>query len=140
MARFVALLKEERDALNSGNIDLLDALLAQKNKVAAELQVLAEQRNKELVARSLGTDRNGLEAWLAAHPSNQPARQAWSQVLLLAKEARDLNRENGELIQLRMRHNALALEALLGASRQPNLYGPDGQSAPQSNRRINDAA
>jgi flagellar biosynthesis/type III secretory pathway chaperone len=47
---------------------------------------------------------------------------------------------NGELIKVRMQHNANALEALLGAARPLKLYGPDGQTTPHGPGRINDAA
>ena len=40
----------------------------------------------------------------------------------------ELNRLNGELIHLRMSHNAQMLEVLLAANRQ-DLYGADGQTS-----------
>lgn len=140
VARFVDLLKLERDALSGGNIDNLDNLVQGKNDIAAELQVLAGQRDASLASRGFGAGRVGFEAWLAAHPASKAAQQAWSQVLLLAKEARELNQMNGELIRIRVQHNSQALEALLAVSRQPSLYGPNGQAAPRDSRRINDAA
>jgi flagella synthesis protein FlgN len=79
-------------------------------------------------------------AWCAAHPGGDAARDLCSSLLSLASRARELNRVNGELIQLRMQHNALALEALMGASGTLALYGPDGQSTPPSGRRISDRA
>jgi flagellar biosynthesis/type III secretory pathway chaperone len=39
-----------------------------------------------------------------------------------------------------MQNNAQALEVLLGSNAASNLYGPDGQSAPPSGRRISDSA
>ncbi|MBI4741945.1 MAG: flagellar protein FlgN [Betaproteobacteria bacterium] len=139
-ARFIGVLKLEREALNSGDLDSLDALLQRKNDLAAELGRLAEQREAFLASHGLGSDRAGMESWLVAHPARKVAQKAWSRLLLLAGEAREINRLNGELIQIRVQHNAQALEALLGASRPPSLYGPDGQSAPHSRRRIDDAA
>jgi flagella synthesis protein FlgN len=141
VARFVELLLLERDMLSGGDIDNLDSLIQRKNAVAAELQALAEQRNTLLADRGFAADRIGVEAWLAVSPLSKTAHQhAWSRVLLLAKEARQLNQLNGELIRVRMHHNSQALETLLAASRQPNLYGSDGHSAPQKSRRINEAA
>jgi flagella synthesis protein FlgN len=139
VARFVELLKEEQEILSGGAIGRLDGLVQSKNQVATELGLLAEQRNAFLTARGLAVDNKGVEAWLAAHPSSKASRDIWSRILALAVQARDLNRMNGELIQVRMQHNAQALEILLGASRQQSLYGPDGQSAPQNTRRINDS-
>lgn len=138
--KFVELLKLERDALLNGDLDQLNALVSQKSDAAAELQGYSETKNALLSSRGLGTDRSGVEAWLEAHASNQQAKKTWSHLLSLAEEARELNRVNGELINLRIQYNSQALETLLGGSGQPKLYGPDGQSAQQSNRRINDAA
>lgn len=140
IARFVELLKLEQATLGQGDIEGLSVLIQQKSEVAAELGSLAEQRNASLAAHGLGTDLTGIEAWFESHPSDTRIRSAWARILPLAREARELNRVNGELIQIRMQHNAQALEALLGASRQLNLYGPDGQTTPHSSRRINDAA
>ena len=140
VARFVELLKQEQEALNSGDIERLDALLQRKDEVTTEQGELAAHRNSWLAAGGFGVGRAGVEAWLALHPAAPLAQQAWSQVLSLAEKARELNRINGEIIQMRMLHNAQALEVLLGTSRQPNLYGPNGQSATQNSRRINDAA
>ncbi len=61
-------------------------------------------------------------------------------MLSLASQARELNRVNGELIQIRMQYNAQALEALLGGNGSLALYGPDGQNAAPSARRISDRA
>lgn len=139
VVRFVELLKLEQSTLGKGDIDGLSLLIQKKTEVAAELGVLAEQRNASLTAQGLGADRSGIEAWLEKHPADTRLRTAWSRILPLAGEARELNRVNGELIQIRMQHNAQALEALLGASRQLSLYGPDGQTTAHSGRRINDA-
>ena len=93
-----------------------------------------------LAAAGLPADRPGMTAWLETRPAAEKIRAAWQQVLTLAVEARELNRVNGELIKVRMQHNANALEALLGAARPLKLYGPDGQTTPHGPGRINDAA
>jgi flagella synthesis protein FlgN len=139
VARFVELLKLERDALTSGEMGQLDALIQKKNDISAELQALTDRRNSLLAGMGFGSDRIGIEAWLAAQPANNAAQKMWLQILSLAKEARELNQLNGELIKMRMQHNSQALAILSSTSRQPNLYGPDGQSAPQNSRRIYDA-
>ena len=53
------------------------------------------------------------------------ARDAWNSLMSLAGQAHEVNRANGELIQIRMQHNAQALEALLGSNASLALYGPD---------------
>ena len=43
-------------------------------------------------------------------------------------------------IQMRLQHNAQALEALLGTHNALGLYGPDGQNTLPSGPRISDSA
>ena len=61
-------------------------------------------------------------------------------IMAQAAEARELNRINGELIELHLQHNARALNALRGGSDSLNLYGPDGRSRTVGSARINDSA
>lgn len=140
ITKFVALLKLEQLALGKGAVDDLVDLTQQKNTVANELTLLANQRNSALAAQGLRADRAGIEACIQREPSNTGLSRTWSQIILLASEAKELNRLNGELIQIRMQHNSQALEAMQGASRTLHLYGPDGQTTPSISRRINDAA
>jgi flagella synthesis protein FlgN len=144
VTRFVALLKLEQAALSQGGVDDLVEFANQKSAVANELTLLANQRNTLLAAQGLAADRAGIETAIAGSIKRQPSDTAlsrlWSQIILLASEAKELNRLNGELIQIRMQHNSQALEAMQGASRTLHLYGPDGQTTPLISRRINDAA
>lgn len=139
VSRFVELLKLEQKALTSGETDKLVQFADSKAHISEELGILATRRNSQLAALELAADRAGIETWIERHPSNVHLPKAWVRVLSLAAEAHELNRVNGELIQIRMLHNTQALAALRSASRPLNLYGPDGQTAPSSGRRIDDA-
>jgi flagella synthesis protein FlgN len=68
-----------------------------------------------------------MAAWLTA-AADPAAQAAWSALLQLAGQARDLNALNGKLIAERLRHNQQALAILLAAGDQAALYGPDGQT------------
>lgn len=140
VSRFVELLKLEQNALASGDIDKIVGFTQDKSTLANELTSLAIQRNSTLAGLGLDADKAGIETWFKRHPPDVRAENAWSRILSLAGEARELNRVNGELIQIRMQHNAQALAAMQGASRSLHLYGPDGQTAPRLSGRINDAA
>lgn len=137
---FVTLLEREQQMLVKGEVDDLIDLVAQKNAIAAELAGLAARRKQLLAADGLANDRAGVVAWLEAQPPEERAGTVWSSLLTVAREARELNRANGELIQVRMQNNAQALEILLSSNTAAGLYGPDGQSTPASGRRISDSA
>ncbi|EXI92228.1 MAG: FlgN protein [Candidatus Accumulibacter sp. BA-94] len=138
--RFVSLLEREQRLLIEGDGDDLPALLLKKNELTARLAGIAEQRRLALAAEGLGADRDGVAGWFAAHPGEDGARTAWAELLPLATQARELNRLNGEVIQLRLQSNTQAIEALLGSSGALGLYGPDGQSMPGNGGRISDSA
>lgn len=138
-AAFVSLLQEEQEILKAGNPDALPAIAERKAEAVRKLAPLAAARNGELARSGFSADRNGIENWLTRTGSSQTARQAWERLQALAAEAKELNRLNGELIQMRMQNNSQALEVLLAAGRQ-DLYGADGQASPSTARRIIDSA
>jgi flagella synthesis protein FlgN len=137
--RFVDLLKLEQTSLSNGSTDDLLDFAEQKSKLATQLNNLAAQRSALLVAQGFSADRAGVDAWCANHSSGKEAGASWSVLLSLAAEARELNRLNGELIQMRMQYNANALEALRGGKNALDLYGPDGQATSPGHSRIFDA-
>ncbi len=137
VGQFIALLKLEQASLSSGNTDELPAYAEEKLQLASRLNALATQRNGTLARHGFGADRAGVEAWCAEHPADETAAKAWSTILSQAREARELNTMNGELIHIRMQYNAKALEALQGGNNSLDLYGPDGQSKVAGPRRIN---
>lgn len=138
LAQFVELLHREQVSLTQGVADDLPQLADQKNDLVIQLNQLSAQRAVILEALGLSADRAGIDAW-CAQAQDPEATDAWQKVLQLATEARELNRVNGELIQIRMQFTTKALEALGGAKNSLELYGPDGQSTKPGSRRINDA-
>lgn len=138
LEQFVELLRSEQTALAQGAADDLPRLANQKNGLVVQLNLISAQRTTFLQAHGFTADRAGIDDW-CAQAQDAEITATWQQVLQLAAEARELNRVNGELIQIRMQFNAKALEALGGAKNSLELYGPDGQSTKPGSRRINDA-
>ena len=137
--QFVELLEQEQEVLTNGRTDELPAIAGTKEKLAAELNDLSRQRNAFLGSLAFPSDRPGMEAWAAANSSHNEAIAAWRQTLSLAARAKVLNLRNGQLIQLRMKYNAQALEILTRKESNLDLYGPDGRSSTPGERRIDDA-
>lgn len=137
--QFVDLLQLEQVALSTGKIEDLPAFVDKKAELVARLNALATQRNQSLAEQGFAADRAGVESWCAKYPQEKGVVKAWRRILSLANEARELNRLNGELIQIRMQYNAKALEALQGGKNSFDLYGPDGQSTAPIKRRISDS-
>lgn len=140
VSAFVLLLQEEQGALKEGHADELAGIIERKSATAQKLAPLSIARNATLAHAGLAPDRDGIEAWLNRQPADKAVRQNWEKLQALAAEARELNRLNGELIRLRMQHNAQALEALLSHASRQDLYSADGQAAAAAPRRIIDSA
>ncbi len=134
--QFVELLKTEQAALTQGNTDELARIAAEKEPLSAELQRLGRLRIDNLTALKLTPDRRGMATWAAGNPG---ASSVWETTLTKAAQARDLNRLNGELIQMRLQYNSRILEILQRNTLALDLYGPDGKTSGQDGRRIDDA-
>lgn len=122
------LLKKEQSQLVAADIAALTALTEEKTRLLARMSELAEERHAALAAAGFAATEQGMQSWL---DTLQPptARQSWSELLEVAKAAKELNRTNGMLIGKHMARNQGALNVLKGGQPGQALYGPDGQSA-----------
>lgn len=137
---FVELLQDEQHALTIGNTDKLARFAEQKGVLVTRFNSLATDRNTLLTQHGFSSDRLGVESCCAQLPAELGADKLWAKILTHVTKARDLNRLNGELIQMRMQYTNKALDILLQKDRSLDLYGPDGQTTAPGGRRINDAA
>ncbi len=124
---FAALLEREQEMLAENRTDQLLELSEQKSGDALKLNELAQARRALLKKHvpQLGVDV--IRAWLTAH--NPDGLAVWLKILALAERASQINRTNGELIQMKLRHNQQTLTVLSNAANKANLYGPDGQTS-----------
>lgn len=136
LLNFVALLEREQGMLVENRTDRLLELSEQKSTDALSLNELAETRRSLLQKKIPEFSVDTIHAWLAAH--NPQGLAVWHKVLALAERAQQLNRTNGELIQMKLRHNQQSLAVLSNAVNKANLYGPDGQPSfsPGSGRSL----
>lgn len=137
--RFVGLLEREKDLLSGGRTEALAAAVEEKEQLAEKLNALTQQRGHYLVKNGFTADRAGMASWTAVHPQQKEAVTAWERTLSLTARAKELNRVNGQLIQLHMQYTDQALEILQRKESRLDLYGPDGQPAASGGRRIDDA-
>ncbi len=135
---FAKLLDSEKALLTAGNVEGLAPLIEEKEALALRLEALARQRDHYLADNGLSSDRNGMTAWLSAHPGQMETEAAWKRTLTAAARARETNRLNGQLIQIHQQFTGQALDILTRRDSPLNLYGPDGRTAPPGDRQIND--
>lgn len=136
LVSFVALLEREQGMLVENRTDQLLELSEQKTTDALGLNELAEARRSLLQKDIPVLSVEAIQAWLEAHSAQGLA--IWEKIHGLAEVAQQLNRTNGELIQMKLRHNQQALAVLSNAVNKANLYGPDGQPSfsPGSGRSL----
>lgn len=140
--QFVELLRHEQAVLTNGDTGALPEVVQDKDRLAEELSRLGALRNTSLAAQGFSPDRAGMEKWCDKRPDKAYAAKAgelWASLLASASEARELNRQNGELIRMRMQFTSKALEILQRRDKALELYGPDGLSSTHGDRRIDNA-
>lgn len=125
---FHHILQEEQSSLIERNLDHLLQLAPRKNELLDQLFSFGNARNRKLAAAGYETTASGMEAWLKDISADHKTREAWHKLIDLAREAEQLNRGNGILIETALRHNQQALSVLQTAANPANsLYGPNGQ-------------
>lgn len=136
MHDFVALLQQEQRLLTENSLELLPPLAERKATHALQLNQLTETRRQLQQKYSGSLEVEIIKSW---YQTNCPAAlTVWLEIRDMADEAHHLNHVNGELIQMKLRHNQQALAALNQAVNNANLYGPDGQTnfTPGSGRSL----
>ncbi len=126
LLNFVALLEREQGMLVENHTDQLLELSEQKSTEALGLNELARARRDLLQNNIPQLSVDSIHAWLEKYSPEGLA--TWQKTLALAKRSQLLNRANGELIQMKLRHNQQSLAVLSKAVDKANIYGPDGQT------------
>ncbi len=129
MATLLELLKQEQQLLVTAEIDGLPAVTSKKTALIAQMTLLSAQRHRALGKAGFPAEEAGMEAWIAASADQQIA-QAWKLLLEHTREAKELNRVNGMLINKQMGHTQGALQALQPlSSGANNVYSASGMSS-----------
>ena len=126
----VDLMKQEQQFLVSADSGGLNTITPQKSALVQQMASLASQRHRALGAAGFPAREAGMEDWLA-HCDDAGARKAWLELLEHTREAKELNRVNGMLINKQMANTQVVLNAMrtpAGAS-DTGVYGPGGQTS-----------
>jgi len=126
LREFIRLLEQEQTLLVENTSDQLLEMAEQKSSHAIRLNELAESRRSLLRENIPEFSAESIHAWLK---TNSPESLViWMEIRTLAEQAQQINATNGELIQMKLRHNQKSLAVLSNAVNKANLYGPDGQT------------
>ena len=126
--RFIEILEKEQNALVQGNIENLDYLTSQKTQITKKLAVLGDKRDQYLATQGLSLDTECINNVVPSEDNNTLISTIWTELLQLAKTAKQLNQTNGTIISTRLQQSQQALAALKSAAGTVSLYGPKGQT------------
>ena len=128
MTLLLDLLKQEQLHLVSADIDSLIDITAQKTTLVAKMAALASSRHHALGAAGFAAQETGMQTWITDRGNSADAG-LWQQVLGLTRDAKEINRINGMLINKQMAHNQNALNALRPPAQAGDVYGLNGQTS-----------
>ncbi|MCX7142630.1 MAG: flagellar protein FlgN [Proteobacteria bacterium] len=131
LGAFISLLQAEQEILVHGDADRLAAIAPEKSAQIDLLTRVGQKRDRFLSDQKLPLSAHGVESWLKREPALAAAtRKIWSESLRRAEMARQLNINNGMLIENRMQQNRQKLSVLQAAARPDNVYGSSGHMGP----------
>lgn len=125
---FIEILEKEQNALVQGKIEDLDYFASQKTQIIKKLADFGNKRDQYLVAKGLSLDTECINNVLLSEDNDTLINIVWTELLQLAKTAKQLNQTNGTIISTRLQQSQQALVALKSAAGSVSLYGPKGQT------------
>ena len=137
---FSRLLTEENTHLEVRDADSLPGVAKRKSAVIAQLGALGDQRNLWLLAHGYAEDQAGVESWLADKTTPKNAKTLWQSLLQTARQSRDLNQLNSQLLNQQLQTTSEALAILTREASRQSLYGSDGQPQALTGNRVIDSA
>jgi flagella synthesis protein FlgN len=124
----VELMKSEQQFLISADADGLATITPMKLQLTQKAAELSRLRHRALGAAGFAAQEAGMEPWLAVG-GNDELRSQWNKLLDLTREAKELNRVNGMLLNKQLAHTQGMLNALRPAGTgAAGIYGPGGQT------------
>lgn len=140
ISRFVALLKDEQEALKRGDAAALPETGAAKAELVDQLNASEMERRVALGNPDEQNIREAMTQWLAEHPAELAAAEHWNRLLALAGEAKELHQVNAALVAMHLEQTREALSILTRQPPKHLTYGSDGQATPSSGSNIVDSA
>ncbi|RZT08998.1 flagella synthesis protein FlgN [Duganella sp. CF402] len=127
MSTLLDVLREEQQLLVTAEIEGLPAVTTRKTALVTQMTLLSAQRHRALGKSGFPAEEAGMDAWIAASgAAREESASLWQSLLQHTREAKELNRVNGMLINKQMGHTQGALQAL--SPKGANFYSPGGIS------------
>jgi flagella synthesis protein FlgN len=131
----LSLLQQEQQHLVNADLDGLTRVTEEKTRAVAHMTELAQGRHRMLAVQGFEASEAGMRDWLKTPTAAAAGGKSWTALLELAREAKELNRLNGLLLNQHMARNQGAINVLQGAPAGGGIYGPNGQSTSKASSR-----
>jgi len=119
-------------------VDTLNSITLEKNKIISQLSTFTEQIDQILASEKLDK-KTGMDQYfsLASHAGidTSESSQNWQKLRTLSKKCQLLNEENGASIHILSQHTQRILDILKGKPQEINTYSRDGQAKTDSGSR-----
>ena len=126
----VELMKQEQRFLIAADSEGLTDITPQKTSLVGQLAALSDVRHQALGGAGFPARDAGMEDWLAS-AGDAAASMLWAGLLERTREAKELNRVNGILINKQMSNTQLVLNAMRtpAGGADTGVYGPSGHAS-----------
>lgn len=125
--RLAQTLADERRALESQDLAMLDDVVVRKSADAEFLKVLDGKREELLAACNLPSGPDRMQELIDWCDENDKINIRWQRLLQITADSSDVNITNGAIIRVRQQHFESSLAVLRGHRTGPETYGRNGE-------------
>lgn len=121
-----ALLQKEYDALKENDVEAIENVAEQKNRIVDSIQQLGRQRQQLVQDYGFSPGNASRTEFLGSFGSTttEDLSRRWENLDIKIRECQDQNQVNGRLIEVSQQHVHRALSLLRGEENQGAGYGP----------------
>jgi flagellar biosynthesis/type III secretory pathway chaperone len=130
-----ASLEDEREALETQDIDALDAVVTSKSAYAENLQVLDRRRGALCQEWGFSAGPDQMQQLIDWCDEDDLISDRWQQLLNIAAEGNALNLTNGAIIRVRQQQFESSLSVLRGVMPGSDTYSRNGEESGDISRR-----
>ena len=132
----IDLMKQEQQFLVAASTDGLQTLTPLKIQLVEQLAHFGTRRHACLEQDGFAATEAGMALWLG-RMANPGASASWQQLLEATRQAKELNRVNGMLINKQLTNNHTLMNAMRAPANaaETAFYGPTGQATGIARKR-----
>jgi len=128
-------LEEERNSLESQDLDGIADAVASKTTCVARLQTLDKKRMQLCGSWGFAAGPEQMQAMIDWCDESELIANRWEQLMIIAAESSALNMTNGAIIRVRQQQFESSLSLIRGVTPGSDTYGRHGEESGDLGRR-----